>query len=227
MSVAAREGSEAFDQSGSVRRNAYERFQERLMAGTIRPGQMLSQRELVDMLDISLGALRELLPRLEAEGLVVVRPQRGIQIPSVDLTMIRNAYQMRMAFEREAVVSAISSISDAALLEQRRLHADILARAASDSSDGLMAEAQEVDNGMHAFLIGATRNDLLIQAYAINSVRVRLINIDRMRITPAVLPKALGYHMVILDAILARDTFAAIRAMDEHITDARNRAVAF
>jgi len=217
--------SDPSDGGGSVRRLAYDRFQRLLLSGRLRPGHVISQRELIAMLDVSLGALRELLPRLESEGLLSVMPQRGIQITAVDLRSIRNAYQMRMAFEREAVSSAIQMVSDADLLRQKALHLDILDRAAHGADQSLLEEAQSVDVGMHAFLIEATGNDMLIQAYGIVSIRVRLINVDRMRLTPDVLPVALGEHICILDALLARDENAALAKMREHIESARTRAV--
>ena len=76
-------------------------------------------------------------------------------------------------------------------------------------------------------LVEATRNDLLIQAYDINSIRVRLINIDRMRLTPAVLPRAFADHLDLLRAIRARNEADAVAAIERHIREARNRAVAF
>lgn len=212
---------------GSVRHNAYVQFQRNLLAGRIRPGQLVSQRELVVMLEVSLGALRELLPRLEAEGLLTVMPQRGIQITSIDLKMIRNAYQMRMALEREAVIAAVHGAEDAELDAQIALHEHILADARRGVSDPILQRAQDVDAGMHSFLIGSTRNELLIQAYEINSIRVRLINIDRMRLTPDVLPRAFADHLDILRAILGRNEREAVAALERHIQDARNRAVAF
>ena len=52
-----------------------------------------------------LGAIRELIPRLEAEGLIVTVPQRGMQVAHVDLNLIRNAFQFRLLMEREAVAA--------------------------------------------------------------------------------------------------------------------------
>src|SRR5690554_4515722 len=88
----------------SVKQVAYDRFREALFAGHLRSGQLVSQKELVTLLGLSIGALRELLPRLQSEGLLNVLPQRGIQITLIDLPMIRDAFQMRMALEREAVL---------------------------------------------------------------------------------------------------------------------------
>lgn len=209
------------------RQVAYRRFQQLLLAGQLRPGQNLSQRDIVEKLGISLGALRELLPRLEAEGLLAVLPQRGIQITTVDLKMIRESYQMRIAMEREATIYAIEHVSEEALLEQRALHSAILERASGGVSGALLEEAQKVDSDFHDFLIGSTGNEILIQAYSIIAIRVRMIQLDRIRLNPVVLAPALADHLEIIDSVLQRDRHAAVRAIETHIQNARTRAVAF
>ena len=51
---------------------------------------------------MSLGAIREMIPRLEADGLIRTVPQRGMQVAQVDVNLIRNAFQFRLILEREA-----------------------------------------------------------------------------------------------------------------------------
>lgn len=210
----------------SVKKAAYERFQQELLAGRLRPGQVVSQRELVVTLGLSIGALRELLPRLEAEGLLTVMPQRGIQITTIDLPMIRDAYQMRMAFEREAVLFAVDRMQDEMIEAQKRLHLEILDRLEQDRSAAFFEESQVVDSSFHELLIGFTENELLIQAYDVNSIRVRLIKLDRITLSATTLPAAFGDHLAIIDAILERDRWKAAAAMETHIRNARERALA-
>ena len=210
----------------SVKKLAYDRFQEELLAGRLRPGQLVSQRELVGTLGLSIGALRELLPRLEAEGLLTVMPQRGIQITVIDLPMVRDAFQMRMAFEREATLHAVERMPDDMLHAQRQRHLDILERLANEQGPAFFDESQQVDNGFHGLLIAFTGNELLVQAYDVNAIRVRLIKRDRITLSATTLPSAFGDHLAIIDAILARDRIAAATAMEKHIRSARDRAMA-
>ncbi|MEQ9638154.1 MAG: GntR family transcriptional regulator [Devosia marina] len=210
----------------SVKKTAYERFQQELLAGRLRPGQVVSQRELVQTLGLSIGALRELLPRLEAEGLLNVMPQRGIQITTIDLPMIRDAYQMRMAFEREAALFAVDRMPDALVEEQKRLHLASLERLKTDRTPAFFEESQDVDSRFHELLVDFTQNELLIQAYDLNSIRVRLIKLDRITLSATTLPAAFGDHLAIIDAILERDRWKAAAAMETHIRNARERALA-
>lgn len=208
-----------------VKDAAYDLFQHVLMSGRLRPGQMVSQRALVEMLNLSIGALRELLPRLQAEGLVEVLPQRGILIPAIDLAMIRNTFQMRAAFEREAVMQAVKEMPNSVLDNQRRLHIEVLEEVKQSPTEALLEHCQEIDFSFHDLLISATENDLLQNAYNINSIRMRLIKLDRIKLNELILPQAFGDHIAIIDAIKSRDVGGAIEAMDRHVHNARERAL--
>lgn len=211
----------------SVKQVAYELFREALFDGRLQPGQFVSQRELVALLGLSIGALRELLPRLQFEGLLKVMPQRGIQITQIDLSMIRQAFQMRMALEREAVLTAVRKMPDAVLDEQKALHLSILEEVKRNPSSELFETSQKVDDGFHSMLINATQNELLIQAYTVNAIRMRLIKLDRISLSERVLPSAFGDHLTVIDAIKSRDPHAASDAIERHIVNARERAIVF
>jgi DNA-binding GntR family transcriptional regulator len=208
-----------------VKQAAYDRFREALFDGRLRPGQFVSQRELVVLLGLSIGALRELLPRLQAEGLLRVMPQRGIQVTQIDLPMIRDAFQFRMAVEREAVLFAVERMPEDRIAEQMRLHEDTIAAAANAVGDRTFFEAaQKIDDGFHMQLVRDTGNDLLFQAYAVNAIRIRLIRLDRISLSPAVLPTAFADHLAIIRAIGRRDASAAVATLEQHIRNARDRA---
>jgi DNA-binding GntR family transcriptional regulator len=222
------EGAVATDiiaEKGTVKSAAYERFRQALFDGRLRPGQFVSQRDLVALLGLSIGALRELLPRLQFEGLLRVMPQRGIQITQIDLPMIRQAFQIRAAFEREAVLHAVRKLDDATLDAQEALHRSIMEDVRTKPDQALFERGQQVDDGFHNLLIAGTQSDLLIQAYGVNSIRIRLIKLDRVTLSAAVLPAAFADHLAIIAAIRSRNPHEAMDAMDRHMMNARERAL--
>lgn len=220
-------GKSAAGSDAPLKKAAYERFQEALLQGRLRPGQLVLQKELVSLLDMSIGALRELLPRLESEGLLTVLPQRGIQITAIDLPMIRDAFQMRIALEREAVLAAVHKMPDDVLIAQKRLHQEFLDRLSADSDlpPGFFDDGQAADSAFHDLLIRSTGNELMIQTYNVNSIRIRLIKLDRIRLTKLTLPSAFADHLSVIESLLARDPAAAVAAIEAHVRNARDRAV--
>ncbi|SLN26647.1 GntR family transcriptional regulator [Roseisalinus antarcticus] len=210
-----------------LKKAAYDRFQQVLLKGLLRPGEVVSQKDLVSLLGMSIGALRELLPRLEAEGLLTVMPKRGIQITVIDLPMIRDAFQMRMALEREAILAAVQTLSDEVIEKQESEHRAILTRleAMRDPPPEFFDEGQAVDGAFHKLLVGCTGNDLLIHAYEVNSTRIRLIKLDRIKLTRLTLPSAFGDHLAVIEGLKARDSAASVGALEAHIRNARDRAI--
>jgi len=219
--------TEQTEASVSVKQMAYELFQAALFDGRLKSGQLVSQKDLVKLLHLSIGALRELLPRLEAEGLVTVVPQRGIQITAIDLPMIRDAFQMRAALEREATIHAVRNMPSLILEEQRKQHLEVLEALKNGATADLVNLGQQVDSEFHDLLIRSTGNEIMILAYKINSIRIRLIKRERISLNEHLLPNTFADHLAIIDAIADRNEARAIAAMDTHISNARQRATEF
>ncbi|WP_062203647.1 GntR family transcriptional regulator [Aureimonas sp. AU12] len=211
--------------TGKLRERAYASFIERLLAREFLPGQFVSQRQLVAVTGLPLGAIREIIPRLESEGLLTAIPQRGIQIAHVDVNLIREAFQFRLFIEKEAVALFTTSASDATLARLRAQHEAILERALSrDLTKDEEDEAQAVDWNLHDSFIRALKNEIIATAYKVNSVKTRLINQDRFRIDGRVVP-VMREHLAVVAAIETRDPARAVAAIADHINNARALAL--
>lgn len=209
-----------------LREKAYASFTERLLAREIKPGQFVTQRELVAMTGFPLGAIRELIPRLEAEGLIKTVPQRGMQVAHVDLNLIRNAFQFRLFLEKEAAAAYARNASDAEIAEQRERHEAIVRRAeAGEEGQALIEEAEDVDRLMHEAIIDHLDNDIVSQAFRVTWLKIRLIRQYETRIHNSIIVPVMQDHLKIIAAIESRDPEAAAAAMSEHIGNARNRAL--
>ena len=172
-----------------LRERAYESIIEKLIARDFSPGEFVSQRQLVARTGLPLGAIREIIPRLESEGLLVTVPQRGIQIAHVDLNLIREAFQFRLFLEKEAIGVFTAQASDAAIAALRAEHEAMLERALSRTlTKDEEAEAQAIDWRLHDMFIDALGNSIISMAYRVNSVKLRLIHQERYRIDGRVVP---------------------------------------
>lgn len=216
------------DESTSQRARAYQGFTQQIFTGGIRAGQFVSQRELMALLDMPLGAVREMIPRLEAAGLVKTVPQRGLQIAHVDLKLIRNAFQVRSMIEREAVLNFVRSASEAELAAIEASHRDILRRAEAPDAlndTALLDDAQAVDWGLHDRMVDALGNDIISDQYRVNSLRVRLIKLEHSVITPGRLIPAMQEHLRFIEALRQRNAALAMELLEDHISSARSRVM--
>jgi DNA-binding GntR family transcriptional regulator len=210
----------------SGRAEAYERFCLQLRGAKLRPGQFISQRELVAMLDMPLGAVRELIPRLEAAGLLVTVPKRGLQIAPVDLKLIRNAFQVRAMVEREAITHFSHSVSISELDALEADHLSMLERAHAPIPDAALdADAQHLDWGFHDRMVDAMGNEILSEIYRVNSLHVRLIALDSSQIAAQRVLPAMQEHLVFIEALRRRDAPRAVAALMHHIGSSRQRVV--
>ena len=204
---------------------AYQRFEEQLAASRIRPGQFVSQRELAALTDLPLGAIREVIPRLEAEGLLRTVPQRGLQVATVDVRLIRNAFQLRLMIEKEAAAQFALGASDAELDALAAAHHAIVRRAATAITPALLRDAQAVDWGLHDAMVDALGNEIISSLYRVNSLRIRLIRLDRVILDADVLAPAMQEHLSLIAALRTRDPRLAAAAIEAHIGHARDRAL--
>lgn len=208
-----------------LREQAYEEYTRSLLSQEIRPGQFITQRQLVEITGYPLGAIRELVPRLEAEGLIRTVPQRGMQVPQVDLNLVRNAYQFR-EFIEVAAVRLFATNADAGLIARLRTHhEEILKRFEQGEEDGLMQDAEGVDLELHEAIIDGLGNDIVAKAYRVNWIKIKLIRLAETRLYVPMIPSVIGDHLRIIEALEKRDPEAAAEAMRRHIEIARRRAV--
>jgi DNA-binding GntR family transcriptional regulator len=208
-----------------LREQAYVGYTRSLLANEIKPGQFITQRELVAITGLPLGAIRELVPRLEAEGLIRTAPHRGMQVPQVDISLVRNAFQFRLFLEEAAVRIFARSAPAELIANIRKRHEAVLARHHAGEDQGLMEEAEATDLLLHEAVIDHLGNEIVSNAYRVNWIKIKLIRLAETRLYVAMIPQVMGEHMKIIEAVERRDEDAAARAMAEHIGVARQRAV--
>ncbi|MBQ0822012.1 GntR family transcriptional regulator [Microvirga terrae] len=208
-----------------LRERAYDVFTEQLLQSQIKPGQFVTQRELVALTGQPLGAIRELIPRLEAEGLIVTVPQRGLQILPLDITLIRNAFQFRLILEREAIAVFSQTASDAAITRIEAAHQSIVDDARYGLTEQLVAMAQHVDREFHETIIDDLNNEIISKAYRVNWIKVRLIRQSETSLDEDLVIPVMREHLAIIAAMKRRDTAAAVEAAIAHVMNARARAL--
>jgi DNA-binding GntR family transcriptional regulator len=207
-----------------LRSQAYELFKERLFAGDLKPGQFLSQRELSELVGIGAGPMREALKRLEAESLVNLIPQRGIQITNVDAKLIREAFELRVILESVAArrFAANGPPDVAAQLEERTRAMIDLATTSQDPA--LLDEAMRVDWALHDALVDSLGNAIISEIHRINADKIRLIRLNQYYTFERVHP-AMEEHLAIIVALRAGDAEGAVAALERHLDISRRRAL--
>ena len=208
-----------------MREVAYARFKEELFKRRLTPGQFVSQGELCALLDTPLGPTREALKRLEAESLVRLIPQRGIQITDIGVTLIHEAFQFRTILEVAAVRHFVMAADDAVLKELENTTLSVLQGfERGDRSDArLLDRALQVDWGMHNLIVESVGNRIMMAAHQQNFDKIKMIRLHGR--SPRYLPLAMNEHLAVIQAIKRRDPEAAAWALEQHLKAAERRAL--
>src|SRR3954447_2449799 len=178
------------------------------------PGEMLSEQDLAQRFGVSRSPVREALIKLSEAGLVRVLPQRGTQVVKISKAAVEDGRFIRVAVEsavvREAALTATPMMIaelNASLTRQRRAQR-------SASTEEFLA----LDEEFHRLLAetaGRPSAWRMIEDIKPQMDRVRFLDMAKALPRHAVLAQ----HVVIVDAIKARDPAAAEQAMHEHLSE--------
>jgi len=208
-----------------MREVAYERFKSELFKRNLAPGQFVSQIELCTLLDVPLGPTREALKRLEAESLVRLIPQRGIQIADIGVTLIHEAFEFRAVLETAAIRRFVKTADDSVLDELERSTTAIQKKMAgrSDVDTKLLDAALQVDWAMHNLIVESVGNRIMMSAHQQNFDKIKMIRLHGR--SPRYLPLAMEEHLGVIAALKARDADKAAAALEYHLHSAERRAL--
>ncbi|TBL76525.1 GntR family transcriptional regulator [Paenibacillus thalictri] len=92
----------------TLKEKAYERLRNLILNGSIPPGENLTERHLVELLEMSRTPIRAALERLEAEGWVTYSPNKGLSVKELSLQRVIDFFDYRMALEGY-VISKLAS----------------------------------------------------------------------------------------------------------------------
>jgi DNA-binding GntR family transcriptional regulator len=194
---------------------AYRHTKELILTGALAGGQLFSEGEIAQRLDISRTPVREAFLRLEAEQLLRLVPKRGAVVVPVSPTEVDDVLELREALEAAAVrrivrderlLAAASAGWSRALDEQERC-------AAAEDPDGFAA----ADDAFHRSLVDASGNMLAIRFYRSLGDRQRRMTLGVLRPRARQLDVILAEHRALADQVAAGDAEGFARALADHL----------
>jgi len=200
------------DAMSTTTSSSYDALREAIVRGDIAPEARLVESEISTNFEMSRGAVRTALIRLEEEGLVVREPHRGARVRKVSDAEAVEILQVRAVLEGLAVRMTAERIDDAgatrlqALLER---HRELL-------EGGDLLGASDANADLHAALLelsghGTARR--LIRALNSQTVRYQY----RTILIPGRPAASVAEHGAIVEAVVAGRPDDAEAAMRNHL----------
>ncbi len=185
----------------------YKSLIDAISAGTLAPGERITQEDLAEQLNVSRSPVLQALRLLKKDGLLQEAPGRGLVVARLDPARIGHLYQVRGALEALAArLAAGRNVKlPQSLIEAGR-------RAAAGSDINAMIEA---DMAFHRAIYEASGNPCILDTQTLNWVHLR-------RVMGAVLQRSAGRagiwdeHAAILNAINEGNAELAATLSQQH-----------
>lgn len=185
----------------------YRALLDAISAGSLAPGQRLTQEEIAEQLSVSRQPVLQALRLLKKDGFVLDAPGRGVQVAPLDVGWMLKVYQVRGALDALAARLAARQRTriDARLIEQGR-------KAARGRNVKAMVDA---DIAFHDAIYAASGNALIAQTAHQHWSHLR-------RVMGAVLQQSQqresvwDEHQAIANAIAAGDEAGAVQLIERH-----------
>ncbi len=192
----------------------YQILRDEIINLRLLPGQLISEKDIAEVLRASKTPVREALIRLDIDGLVEIVPKSGTYVSAIRINKYMEACFTRLQLEIGAVRRAASSPIDT-------LYIDQLDKTLDEQANALETEDYprffELDQELHrsffemAGIPGVW--ELLLRTQAeVNRMR-HLKRVKKIRRGPAVLQE----HKVIVEAIRKQDSDEAEAALLAHL----------
>ena len=197
---------------------AYQTIRQKIITCEYAPGMFLNEERLSGDLGLSRTPIRDALGRLEQEGLLSIRPKRGISISSMTTGDIHMIFEFRLLYE-PYILKHYGILLTEDLLQG--FYFDCLSFLSGASSFENPNHFYEADDLFHKSLVNACTNTYLVEHYAriqAKNARLRYLTSD---ISRERLKAAFEEHRQIIIPCLKKDWEEAADKMEYHLQESK------
>jgi DNA-binding GntR family transcriptional regulator len=199
-----------------LREEVREQLIDDILTGRLTPGTRIVETKLAQEFGVSQAPVREALRDLELFGFVTSSPFRGTQVREISTEDLLEIYPVRAALEGVAARAAATRIDEETLARlQKWIEAMRQAAANGDHRAHVDADFQ-----FHQAIIKASGNRMLQHVWqTMRLATTTFVTHSMTQLTHRSLHEIGERHVVVLDALRARDPQLAEVTMRRHIEE--------
>ncbi len=209
-----------------VRQSSAERVRhllaEEIVSGRLAPGTRLEEQSLADRFQVSRTPVREAVRQLDAAGLVMVRPRKGVIVTEIDVDMLQELFEALASVEYLLARFAAQRMSNMERLRLRQIHE--ACGVAHENRD--YDTYAELNHDFHSVIYHGARNRHLHSIAEGLRLRLRPYRSTSFR-TGGRMDSSMREHGEIVQAILDEDPEAAGQALRAHIDGSSANAMRY
>lgn len=194
---------------------------EAIAAGDYPPGDRLVERDLCDRFDVSRTVIREALRHLEAQGLIVIVPNRGPVVATVTAEEAVGLYEVRGALEGLAA----ACFAARATQEEKSRIATAVDAVERVTGDGDMRALLRAKDEFYDILFEGTHNPIITSLLRTLHARIRVLRSLSLS-APGRGEQTTNELRAIVAAIAGGDGDKAASLTVQHVQNAADAALA-
>ncbi len=151
----------ALERPKSLRELALEHLRNSIIDGSLKMGQILSERKISEELGVSKSPVREALAQLRDEGLVSIEPQKGARVFTLSESEVAQICDFRQAIETAAFEFALQRDPGGLADDMQRVVKDMERERSRGNEKGYLS----LDTAFHHLIFEHAGNDYLTASY--------------------------------------------------------------
>lgn len=194
------------------------KLRQRILRNEIKAGEALRQEALAEAYGVSRMPIREAFRQLEAEGLVVFNPHRGVVVSEMSVDEVEELFDLRQIIEADLILRGAEQANG----EDHDTARDLLERSHNAYETGEVEHWGELNWAFHAALYRPARRPRAMQLLdTLNANIDRYVRLQ-LSLNQSAPERAHEEHSGILDAYIRRDMEALGMKLHSHIRNARD-----
>lgn len=197
---------------------AYDYLKEKILAGELVEGELYSESQLTQTLNMSRTPVRDALLRLNMEGFLEIYPSRGFMIRNVGMAEIKETLEIRCALEGYAAYvlaernetrearEVIRRLNESIDVDEQMLH------------DGKLDIRKFAENNIafHNIMIDYLHNETISQTYKKFENKIREMTQQHLEKVPSAVPMVIKAHIQIVALIRSGNKEQAYTRVKQH-----------
>lgn len=196
---------------------AYDRIKQKILNEEYTPGKFLSERTLIEDLDMSKTPIKNALIRLETEGFLTVSSKQGIFINELSVDKINDMYNLRIALETFNCKLLHGRITEYQLEELKQI-----LDTTKEVTDNLDINSfATYDHEFHLAISNMAGNMEITEILINRQDHLRRITLKHLRKNPERVKIFYQDHLQIYEALKAHQT-ESVELMAQHLENSKS-----
>lgn len=136
---------------------AYYTIKEKILDCTYKPGELLSEKEIVESLNMSRTPVREAIKVLDGEKYLSIILNKGIQIATISVNRMKEIYEVRKVLEVFSIREAFKNITESDVEYLDKLDKQLTLDLENENENAIFKAGMSI----HLFIAELSNNEIL------------------------------------------------------------------